>query len=926
MRRADLRTTVTRRGVPSVVAAVLGGALLAALGVATVLPRPTVAGAVGLVVVGVCLVALYRTTRSATFAPVSVTFWAFVTVWVGLAPLLQIRDRRLPWPDLPLDRYWVTAQVVLLFAVVAYWVGNTRPLPAARRSSSPRTRITVEKAVVVTGAAAALAVVCLPMTGGLAVRFGSRDDLQRAIAEAGLRSQQDLALLGLLSTLPAAVGAVALVLCLLCWRNRSHAGRRGAVALALTTGTAALLNLVYNNPLSANRFAAFGVLLAAGLAVVRFDRPARRVLFSVGMLVGLAVLYPLANLFRNERSRADLRLGLDAYYTWDFDGFQQTVNAVFHARVEGHTWGHHLLSALLFWVPRSWWEEKAIPAGNAVAAGRGYEFQNLALPFWAETYVEFSLVGVVVLFFCYGMLARRLDRAAAGSPAGLGTAVAIVFAAFHIGLLRGPLGAQIPFVGAAFAVLVLAVAGWHGPRWRLTRPPEEVGAAVDRGGADPRPRVVILADWWWPQEVGGAERSARSAARELARFAEVTVVVPAAAPSTYADGPLTVHAVRRPFARRVHDDTRVRRGLEFLTGWTLPWVASGLTRRLRAVRPDVVVAGNISRTGPWLPRWVGRRGLPYVRVFHDLSDTCWRRSRMRDGRICATVCGDCVVKALMLRRVTPDDAVAVCVSGFVRDDLVGVGLTTPEASLVGHPLVGPAEPVAAPPPRTTDTGLVVGYLGRVSPVKGIESAIRTAAAYARNTSTEVTVLVAGAGPADYARTLAESADDAGVELKMPGHLDVDAFCAAVDVVLIPSRWLEPFGRVAVEVGRSGLPMLVAPLGGLPEAAAVSGGTYGFADFDDPEAAAVALADLLAGGRPGREAPTSSPPAATLDQQVAAAVRRALDRTTAPTHPGPSEPPPEPDAPEAAAEPPPEADGAEPTVTVGARRTEPGGRS
>lgn len=484
----------TRSRRPSTGTALAAAGLLAVvtlLGVTTVLPRPTVAGVLGLVVVAVCLSALYRTTRSATFTPVAVTFWAFVTVWVGFAPLLQIRDRRLPWPDLPLDQYYVSAQVILLFAVVAYWAGSARRLPPPRPRTSPRTRITIEKALAVTAAAALLAAVCLPMTGGLVVRFTSRDDLQRAIAEAGLKGGRDLALLGLLSTFPAAVAAVALVLCLLCWRSRNFAGPKARSILLGATGVAVLLNLIYNNPLSANRFTAFGVLLAAGLAVVRFERQRWRTLFSIGMLTGLAVLYPLANLFRNERSRGNLRLGLDAYYTWDFDGFQQTVNAVYYARVHGHTWGHHLLSALLFWVPRSWWEGKAIPAGNAVAASRGYGFQNLALPFWAETYLEFAFVGVVVLFFFYGRLARRLDRALTATPAELGTALTVTFAAFQIGLLRGPLGAQIPFVGAAFAVLVVGVLALPDPGWRLTRPPPPAG---DDAPAAARPEEMAHHD------------------------------------------------------------------------------------------------------------------------------------------------------------------------------------------------------------------------------------------------------------------------------------------------------------------------------------------------------------------------------------------------------------------------------------------------
>lgn len=473
------------------VAASLGAALLILLGVTTVAPRPTVAGAIGLVVVGICLAALYRATYAGFFAPVAVTFWAFVAVWVGFAPLLQIRDNVLPWRDTPLYQHYVTAQVILLLAVLAFWAGyhrrTARPArpdvdaprdpdpapapptgPAWRRALAARLHVTVEKAVALTGVATVLAAICLPITGGLAVRFATRDVLKQAINDAGLVKGDDQALVGLLGILPASVAMVALVLCLLCWRDRRWADRRAKWILAGATAVAVTLNVIYNNPLSANRFAAFSVVLAAGFALIRFDTLRWRAAFSSAMLLGLAVLYPLANLFRNERSRANLRLGLDAYYTNDFDGFQQTVNSVFYVDVYGHTWGHHLISALLFWVPRSIWEGKAIGAGNVVAASRGYDFQNLSLPFWAEVFLEFSLVGVVVLFFFYGRMARFLDYSLRDTRAGLIPLLTILFAACQIGLLRGPLGAQIPFAGAAFGVAVISVVAWRGHAWRLT--------------------------------------------------------------------------------------------------------------------------------------------------------------------------------------------------------------------------------------------------------------------------------------------------------------------------------------------------------------------------------------------------------------------------------------------------------------------------
>ena len=385
-----------------------------------------------------------------------------------------------------------------------------------------------------------------------------------------------------------------------------------------------------------------------------------------------------------------------------------------------------------------------------------------------------------------------------------------------------------------------------------------------------RPRIAILADWWWPDTVGGAERSSRTAAMRLAEFGTVRVFVPATRDREYPDGPLTVHAVRRPFARRTHPDTVARRGLEFLSAWLLPPVAWRLGRALRRFDPDVTVATNISRTGPWLVRRAGRGRAAIVRTYHDLSDTCWRRSRLRAGVVCTAPCGQCQVKTRLMRAATPASATAVCVSGFVRDELVRAGLTTVDRSTVGYPLTAlPSRPIAR---LATDRGLVLGYLGRLDPVKGVDAAIRTGAEYRRLTGTPVSMVVAGEGNDGYRQRLVALAAAESLDVQFPGRMDVDDFCALVDVALVPSRWMEAFGRVVVEIAGRGRPMLIAPVGGLPEAAEISGGRYVFADFQDPPAAARALRELLSGKATG-SAPVAA--AATLAGAVESAVRRAL---------------------------------------------------
>lgn len=458
---------------PTVCALAAGAVIVGLIAIFVVAPHPTAAGWIGLLIVAACMAALYHATTATGFRPVAVMFWAFVLVWVGFAPLLQIRDSRLPWPDDLLTDLFLPAQLILAAAIAAYWLGYSRRPRRSWHRAAPahaRVRVTAGSAMLVTAGTAVLALVAIPLTGGLLVRFQTRDAVVAALAKAGLASGPDQAMAGVLNVLPSAASLAALVLCLLCLRYKAYVSERSRRMVLGSTVVAVLLNVIFNNPLSASRFISLSTLLAAVLAGVRFTTQLRRTLFSVVTFCGLAFVYPLANVFRNAEQRDLLRIGANAYYTNDFDGFQQTVNTLYHVEAGGHTFGHHLLSAILFWIPRSIWHDKALPAGFPVAADRGYPFQNLALPLWAEIFLEFSWIGVVVVFFLYGYLARRMDRSIAADRLTLAATLSLIFAACQTGLLRGPTGAQFPFAACAVLAVIaggVAYALLRRRRWRL---------------------------------------------------------------------------------------------------------------------------------------------------------------------------------------------------------------------------------------------------------------------------------------------------------------------------------------------------------------------------------------------------------------------------------------------------------------------------
>ncbi|AXY53827.1 hypothetical protein YT1_4436 [Rhodococcus ruber] len=140
------------------------------------------------------------------------------------------------------------------------------------------------------------------------------------------------------------------------------------------------------------------------------------------------------------------------FFTVDYDGYQQLINSIYFVDESGHTFGKYVLSAGLFFIPRALWAGKANPASIDVADARGYSFQNLSLPIWSEFYIDFGIVGVIAGLIAFGFISGRLDLAYYLRPMSTSAHMCVLVAVCMFGFLRGPLGAQVIFMGSVVVI------------------------------------------------------------------------------------------------------------------------------------------------------------------------------------------------------------------------------------------------------------------------------------------------------------------------------------------------------------------------------------------------------------------------------------------------------------------------------------------
>jgi hypothetical protein len=91
----------------------------------------------------------------------------------------------------------------------------------------------------------------------------------------------------------------------------------------------------------------------------------------------------------------------DTFNTLNYDAFANLMATVDYVSKNDFSFGYQLLSAFLFFIPRSIWPSKPISTGelvgNYLMDDYGFKFNNLSNPMVSEGYINFGLFGVFLM-------------------------------------------------------------------------------------------------------------------------------------------------------------------------------------------------------------------------------------------------------------------------------------------------------------------------------------------------------------------------------------------------------------------------------------------------------------------------------------------------------------------------------------------------
>ena len=332
-------------------------------------------------------------------------------------------------------------------------------------------------------------------------------------------------------------------------------------------------------------------------------------------------------------------------------------------------------------------------------------------------------------------------------------------------------------------------------------------------------KIVIACRAYYPDVAGGGEISTRVLAEQLASVG-YNVEVLAIGNETYTNVQNGIKINRIKY-RNIYwsYNNKTISVMKKLIWHSLDCnnflIGEMISNVLKEIKPDILITSTIEELSSIIWKVAKSQGIRVMHILRSYSLICVNANMFKKDN-CEKICTTCKPFSILKKENSKyvDDVIGI--SEFILNVHLTYGYFKNARSHVIYNMCMDEILLERNYNGFRENKITIGYLGRIHKTKGIELIVEAVSGLSDSYKNNILIKIAGNGDEDYISELANLANAKNIKCSFEGVIPANQLLDQIDLLIVPSKWNEPFGRVVIESLGRRVPVAAKRVGGIPE--------------------------------------------------------------------------------------------------------------
>lgn len=324
-------------------------------------------------------------------------------------------------------------------------------------------------------------------------------------------------------------------------------------------------------------------------------------------------------------------------------------------------------------------------------------------------------------------------------------------------------------------------------------------------------KIAIINTLYAPNKVGGAEKSVQTLAENFSDLGnDVIIICLGKEDANYKLNGVTVYTVKIkndfwPF--EINNKNSFHKLIWHIKDASNNKYNDFLHHLFLNYKPDILLTNNISGFSTKVWRTASNLNIKIVHTLRDYYLQCPKSTKFKNSLNCSNLCNDCKLLSFPKKKDSSKVNYLIGISNYILSNHINKGYfkgVQNEVIFNGFKI----NKKIINDRKVTNT---FGFIGQVNKSKGIELILES---FSNLPESSWKLLIAGTVDEKYLKHLNKINNS--IQIEYLGYMDSSKFFEMIDVLIVPSLWNEPFGRVVLESILHKKPVIASNMGGIPE--------------------------------------------------------------------------------------------------------------